>query len=135
MPISYTFDRESLRCKGSGLLILAPGFLLAFGALSLALRREDGRSFGTLRISSGCRSREYNAKIGGHPRSLHICDFPARDTGGCCAVDILGSDPEFQRKLRAVAWDLGWSIGEAKTFTHVDLRSAYTDLPQAKFGY
>jgi len=124
------FTAKELRCKGSGLLILAPGF----GEELQALRDAFGQP---MVLNSACRSLERNRQIGGHPRSLHICDFPPHKTGGCCAVDVDTSrrPVEYRRALQQLAWDRGWSIGLGNSFLHLDLRIRYTKLPKAVFHY
>jgi hypothetical protein len=99
------FTVRELRCKGSGMLLLAPGF----GDELQALRDAFG---GPMIITSACRSKSYNAAVGGHPRSLHVCE-----------------------SLIDLAWERGWSVGDGPTFVHLDMRSKYTKLPQARFGY
>lgn len=134
------FSERELRCPGSGLLILAPGF-------DERLRELRVEIDAPMVLNSACRSKEYNASLPGHPRSLHVCDEPHWPTGGCCAVDASthrwDDDAEewverglgFRDRLEWLAWDLGWSIGYGETFLHLDRRTDYTDLPQARFDY
>jgi len=125
------FSMDELRCKGSGMLILAPGFAQALQGLRDAVGVP-------MVINSCCRSKEHNAAVGGHPRSLHVCDEPYWVTGGACAVDvraIRGEDDEFRAHLEAVAWARGWSIGFHPRFLHLDLRTEYAGRPQARFVY
>lgn len=141
------FSAGELRCKGSGILRFAPGFAPALqglrDALTLAYVRhgatpEAANRLARMVITSACRSLEHNTDVGGHPRSLHICDHPPRDTGGCCAVDVRADaqdDHEYRALLIRVALDRGWSVGHHPRFLHLDLRTEYTDLPQAEFNY
>jgi hypothetical protein len=125
------FSDDELRCKGSGLLILAPGF----GQALQGLRDAFGMP---MIINSCCRSKAHNEKVGGHPRSLHICDDPPRMTGGTCAVDVrmVEGEQDLSRDLLSrIAWERGWSIGYHPRFLHLDLRTEYAGLPQAKFSY
>jgi hypothetical protein len=124
------FTVGELRCKGSGMLVLAPGF----GEALQALRDEFG---GPMSITSACRSKSYNKAVGGHPRSMHVWDYPHWPTGGCCAVDVRTSrrPKEYRDALVELAWKRGWSIGDGPTFVHLDLRVKYTKLPQARFNY
>jgi hypothetical protein len=119
------FSEAELRCKGSGLLILAPGF----GRELQALRNAYGKP---MTVTSCCRSEEHNRKIGGHPRSLHVCDLPAHNTGGTCAIDVQVTDRE---ELIKLAWSRGWSIGLSPRFIHLDLRTKILNLPQVRFEY
>lgn len=125
------FSTSELACKGSGLLILAPGF----GQALQGLRDAIGAP---MRINSACRSAVHNAKVGGHPRSLHVCDYPHHPTGGCCAVDIRaieGVDDAYRQELAELSLARGWSVGYNPRFLHLDLRTAYAGLPQAEFTY
>ena len=74
-------------------------------------------------ITSSYRTKEYNDKVGGAPRSMHCLGK---------AVDIRTSQyTGHQRwKLIGIAKELGLTIGMAKTFAHLDNR----DIPVA-FGY
>lgn len=125
------FTEDELRCKGTGLLVLAPGF----GQALQGLRDAMGES---LTINSACRSAVHNTAVGGHPRSLHVGDFPYWPTSGCCAVDIRAIEGEhdiFRAKLVEIAWARGWSVGFHPRFLHLDLRTQYAGRPQAEFQY
>ena len=125
------FTEDELRCKGSGLLILAPGF----GQALQGLRDAMGEP---LPINSACRSAAHNKTVGGHPRSLHVCDEPYWPTRGCCAVDVgfVEGQHDIQRaRLVELAWARGWSVGFNKRFIHLDLRTQYAGRPQAEFSY
>ncbi len=86
-------------------------------------------------ITSCCRSREHNKKVGGNLRSLHIYDQPYHQTGGTCAIDIAITDGSARGKLIHLAWQLGWSIGVNKRFIHLDRRIDYTNLKKVMFLY
>ena len=125
------FTDDELRCKGSSFLMLAPGFR---GKLN-ELREAFGKP---MVVNSCCRSYAHNAKVGGHPHSLHVCDDNGyHKTKGSCAIDIdTSSMSENDReKLIFLATANGWSVGLGGTFLHLDLRTAYTTLPQACFDY
>lgn len=125
------FSEDELRCKGSGKLQLAPGF----GQALQGLRDALGES---MTVTSACRSLNHNRAVGGHPKSLHICDFPPRNTGGCCSVDVAaveGERDDYRAKLAEIAWARGWSIGFHPRFLHLDLRTQYAGLPQTRFTY
>ena len=125
------FSPDELRCKGSGLLILAP----AFGQALQGLRDAMGEA---MTLNSACRSKAHNTSVGGHPRSLHVCDHPYWNTGGCCAVDVRAPEGEmdpYRAKLAEIAWVRGWSIGFHPQFLHLDLRTAYIGRAQARFNY
>lgn len=124
------FTREELQCKGSGKLILAPGFAQALQGL----RDVFGKP---MKVNSCCRSREHNKAVDGHPRSLHVCDRPYHATGGTCAIDIgiTMVDKELREELAELAWERGWSVGFNPRFLHLDLRTEYAGLKQVRFSY
>lgn len=125
------FTVDELRCKGSGLLALAPGFGQALQGL------RDAAGF-AMTLNSVCRSYAHNIDVKGHLRSLHVCDFPYWPTGGTCAVDVRlieGEHDVLRGKLVELAWDRGWSIGFHPRFLHLDLRTEYASLPQKEFTY
>jgi len=121
------FSKEELACPTTKELVLAPGF----GAALDALREAHGQP---MRVSSACRTVERNRRIGGHPRSLHLIGNEAHGTD-TCAIDVIVSDSITRRSLVHAALSDGWSVGVASNFVHVDLRSAYTNLPQVLYHY
>lgn len=123
------FSKNELKCKGSGELQLAPGFL---GEL-IHLRQ----SFGFPMVpTSCCRSPEHNEKEGGHYRSLHLTVNEHWNTGGSLAIDIstIGWEDGRKSDLENKARSLGWSVGVAKTFIHLDKR-IQVGLPQREWAY
>jgi hypothetical protein len=122
------FTREELQCPGTKKVHLA----LGFGEALQGLRDAYGKP---LKINSACRSAEYNRAVLGHPRSLHVYDSPHWPTGGCCAVDVAMTDGFERGRLIKVAWERGWSIGLAKTFLHLDMRTMCAELPQTTYYY
>lgn len=125
------FTDEELRCRGSGILKLHPGFREALNLL----RHTCGFPF---IINSCCRSPDYNTRIGGHKSSLHITDNPRHPTLGTMAIDISTKKmTDAQYELLVVeAAKAKWSIGENKKqqFIHLD-RRVDIGLPQARFDY
>lgn len=125
------FSADELRCKGSGKLILAPGFGQALQGLRDALGEP-------MPVNSCCRSAAHNESVGGHSRSLHVCDLPYWQTQGTCAVDIgfvEGVHDKLRGRLVELAWKRGWSIGFHNLFLHLDLRTEYVGMMQAEFSY
>ena len=110
--MSYFTDDE-LKCKSTGVLKLAPGFLNRLNEL----REAWGRP---MIVNSCCRSAEYNRQVDGKPDSWHIYDHSDRD--GTCAIDIKMIDSEKRGLLVSLAWEKGWTVGVAKTFLHLDRR-------------
>lgn len=130
------FTIEELACSHCGLGKLAPGFAHALRILRIRLDEP-------MVVNSACRCKEYNdmprneGGVDGHPRSLHVFDYPHHPTEGCCAIDIrtYSSPPGYRDRLIEEARRLGWSIGFGKTFLHLDRRTDYTALPRAEFYY
>ena len=110
------FSEDELRCKGSGELNLAPGFL----GMLIHLREVYNEP---MVVNSCCRSTEHNDRVGGHIRSLHLTDNVHY---GCAtlAIDISthGMDGSDIRDLIDLATAAGWSVGIAETFIHLDAR-------------
>lgn len=109
------FTEQELKCKGSGKLILAPGF----GEKLVDLRIAFGRP---MVVNSCCRSKAHNAAVKGNPRSLHVCDEPYWPTKGTCAIDIGTTDPIYRAQLTRLALEKGWSVGFNAAFLHLDRR-------------
>ena len=122
------FSPDEMRCKGTGMLIVSDQFM---DDLQL-LRAEFSRP---MFLTSACRSAAHNNSVGGHPRSLHVCDEPARpEQQGCLAVDVAVTDGSYRGHLVSTAWRLGWSVGWNKTFVHLDRRD-FVGLKQTTFDY
>jgi hypothetical protein len=88
-------------------------------------------------VMSGCRCLIHNAAVGGHQKSLHVCDHeqhPGQE--GTLGVDVATPDGAYRGKLFAIAWKHGFSIGwnAAKRFLHLDRRDL-VGLPQTSFDY
>jgi len=110
------------------MLIVSDQFMDALQTLREELSRP-------MRLTSACRSAEHNKSVGGHPRSLHVCDEPARrQQEGCLAVDVAIVDGNYRGHLVATAWQRGWSVGWNTTFCHLDRRD-FVGLPQSTFDY
>lgn len=121
------FSEDELKCKGTGELLLAPGFL---GEL-VWLRKIFDKP---MVVTSCCRSPEHNTKVGGNPRSLHMTVNEHHNTGGTLAIDILTKDDEYRNELIRLSRELGWSIGYGKGFLHLDKR-IQIGLPRTDFDY
>ena len=127
--ISDYFKAHELACRGSGHIHMHEGFIQSLEVL----RRLMGRSF---TINSCCRSKGYNAIIGGHERSLHVYDDSHHPHDGSIAVDISmkGWSVDERKDLQELAWTRGWSIGVANSFMHLDRRTDI-GLNQTRFYY
>ncbi len=113
------FSDDELKCKGSGELKLHGGFRDHLDAL----REELGF---VMEVRSGCRSPEYNEKVGGAKASYHLTENPEKGTGGSMAVDIsiLHMPMDILHRLIFLAGKHGFSIGinYTKRFIHLDRR-------------
>lgn len=110
------FKPSELACKCCGQMKLAVGFLDRLNAL----REAVGHA---LTPTSVCRCDGNNRAAGGKDGSMHRIAQP----WGCCAADILtvGWSGAKKHAFVATAMRLGWSVGIASTFIHVDRRSDY----------
>lgn len=130
------FGVSELACRHCGRGRLAPGF--ATKLLEFRLQLDD-----YMILNSCCRCKEYNdaprdeGGVGGHPRSLHVFDYPHWPTEGTCAIDVRTwhREPEYRERVIKLARRLGWSIGFGNGFLHLDRRTDYTALPRAEFDY
>ena len=107
---------------------LAAGFGEALERLRVELNEP-------MHLTSACRSPLHNAKVRGHPRSLHLFVNGHWGTGGTCAVDVVAIGGEFKAKLITLALAQEWSVGAASNFIHLDQRSRYCGLPQVVYHY
>jgi hypothetical protein len=127
--LTANFSREELACRcGCGLVRFHPGALEM-----LQIVRDD---FGEgMIVRSACRCRQHNVAVGGHPRSLHVGDFPHHPTLGCLAFDI-EADAAYRGRLFTIMWRRGFSIGwnDLLKFLHGDLRTMI-GMPQTTFAY
>ena len=122
------FARAELACRASGGLRLHPGFADRLAELRLAYGRP-------MVVTSCCRSAAHNRAVGGHPRSLHVYDDSHHGAAGCLAIDVRrAAVPAHDIELVIRALRSGWSVGQAKTFIHLD-RRVDLGLPQRTFGY
>ena len=112
------FSDEELRCKGSGVVKLAPGFAEKLLELRLAFNE-------IMSVNSCCRSKIHNQNVDGSRGSLHVYDYPAHPTGGTCAIDIGTTDSRYRARLVKAALNLEWSVGINKSFVHLDRRLDY----------
>ena len=119
------FSEDEIKCKASGLLILAEGFAEALTELRVAFNSP-------MPVISCCRSAEYNKAIGGAPLSQHICD-----TGrGANAVDVRIADGITRARLIKLALNKDWSVGIKQGMVHLDRRTAIRESdPQVLFLY
>ena len=122
------FSRSELACPTTDELRLATGFGEALERLRVELDAP-------IYLTSACRSPTHNAKVGGHPRSLHLTVNEHHGTGGTCAVDAVAIEGEYRAKIISQALDQDWSVGVASNFIHLDQRSRYCGLPQVIYHY
>lgn len=100
------FKVSEFVCKGSGENLIEQELIDKLDKL----REEFGQA---IRVTSGYRSPEHNARIGGHPNSTHIRGIAADITGK--ALD----------KLYELCCKHFMSVGDGRKrgFVHCDLRS------------
>ena len=122
------FSHSELTCPTTDQVRLAAGFGEALEKLRIKLDEP-------IYLTSACRSPTHNAKVGGHPRSLHLTVNGHWDAGGCCAVDAVATEGEYRAKIISQALDQEWSVGVASNFIHLDRRSRYCGLPQVLYHY
>ena len=122
------FSDKELACRHCGKLVLA----LGFAEKLKELRLESGLP---MTLSPCCRCSEPNRQEGGNAGSFHLTENIKWKVPGTCAIDVVRRGAEYDRKLLSTALTLGWSIGIAKTFIHLDRRSDYTGLKAALFTY
>ena len=122
------FPHSELACQTTDQVRLAAGFGEALERLRVELDEP-------IYLTSACRSPEHNAKIRGHPRSLHLTVNDHWGTGGTCAVDAVATDGQCRAKLISLALAQDWSVGVASNFVHLDRRSRHCGLPQVLYHY
>lgn len=123
------FSEQELRCKGTGIIRMDP----LFESELPRLREAWGKP---LSPSSVCRAPSHNAKVGGHPRSLHLTENPVHKVAGTAAADITwrGWPSSDRLAFARLAWSMGWSVGLHDGFCHIDRRDA-AGLPQTAYLY
>ena len=77
----------------------------------------------------------HNAKVRGHPRSLHLIVNGHWGTGRTCAVDVVAIDGKFKAELIILALYQEWFVGVASNFIYFDQRTRYCELPQVVYHY
>lgn len=117
------FTYKELQSPDTKEIVLRDGFIDSLENL----RYNFGKP---MNITSGCRSIDYNMRIGGEKRSFHIYDSEFWGEKGACAVDIKMENGQLRGDFVSLAWDMGFSIIIYNTFIHIDLRSDYTDMKQ-----
>lgn len=123
------FSPQEMACRGTGLVLMHPGFMDALESLRVGFAKP-------MTVTSACRTKSHNEKVGGHPRSLHVCDA-AQHPGqqGTLAVDIAVGNAAMAWELGVIALNTGWSVGVPRSgFIHLD-RRAMLGLSPGLFGY
>lgn len=130
------FKAQELACPGTALIQYEPIFLACLVTLRFTVNHG-------MTLNSAGRSPSYNATIdGAHKNSLHQTLNPkhknkyTKHALMACAVDVSTrrwSESKI-KKFVATAEKLGFSVGIAKTFIHLDRRDL-AGLPQHRFYY
>ena len=92
------FSHSELACPTTDQVRLAAGFGEALERLRVEMNEPR-------HLTSACRSPLHNAKINGHPRSLHLIVNGHWGTDGTCAANVAANDGEFKAKLITLALD------------------------------
>ena len=126
------FQESELACPTTGVVQLEEGFADDLDEL----REAYGHP---IVVTSACRTEEHNEWLQsrGYPasnNSLHLIDNEKYGTD-TCAIDMKRPDGVLLVKLFQTALSLGWTIGFAKNFVHLDKREKYTDLTQIIYSY
>jgi len=115
------FKAIELACACCQKIRLAAGFANHLVVLRLTYGRP-------MLLTSCCRCSAHNQAVGGHPNSAHLCDKPTKHTEtvdhGTCGIDVANPSD----RLIKVAMALGWSVGIAQTFVHLDRIADYSQL-------
>lgn len=123
------FTAGELACKGTGVIKVDRTLEIHLPVL----RHQWAKP---LAITSGCRTPKHNTAIGGHPNSFHLTENGKYKTNGTAGVDIAWRTWDHETKLAFIklAKQLGWNIGVADTFVHVDRGRDY-GLDYRKWKY
>ena len=90
------FTKEELACRATSGLLLAEGFAEKLSRLRTQFNKP-------MPVTSCCRSKDYNRKIGGSLNSFHIYDSLRHSFIGTCAIDIAIKDPTDKGNLFSLA--------------------------------
>jgi hypothetical protein len=114
-PIPF-FPEAELACRCCGELKLD----IRLAVMLPALRKSWGKP---LTPTSVCRCPKHNARVKGHPTSLHLTTNQKWETGGSGAADISWKDWPTLVKLQfaRMAHDHGFRIGLHDLFCHIDI--------------
>lgn len=121
------FSQSELGCRCCSTIRYHPQFIEL-------LEELRAKTF-PLHVISGSRCQTNNAKIGGHPSSLHLLDnHKYKCPTIACDVSMQSFSDEEKRQLYQEAHKLGFSCGLKDNSIHLDLRGL-VNLPQATFFY
>lgn len=114
-PIPF-FSSKELACKCCGVIKMDAHF-----AATMSYLRS--RWNGPLKANSVCRCPAHNARVGGHPTSLHLTENEKWKTAGTMAADIDWRGWLKSEKIRfaRLAHSIGLRVGLHDGFCHVDL--------------
>lgn len=121
------FTASELKDPDTGTVKLADGFAERLIELRVLFNKP-------IIVTSCCRSAKHNAKVKGHPRSLHVWDHNAHGLNGCAAIDVRVGPAPIVREFVCLAIRHGWSVGVARWFIHLDRREL-AGIPAGVFGY
>ena len=123
--MSY-FSESEQACPCCGKINLASHFLDDLNHLRSLVGHP-------MKVNSMCRCDKHNSSVGGAVGSYHRLE----SVTGCCAADIStinwGSTKKW--KFVKIALSLGFSVGIAKTFIHIDQRMKYAAKDPVLYTY
>lgn len=129
LPIPF-FTSKELACPCCGMIQMDINFAAALSFL----RSKWGKP---LTVNSVCRCPAHNARVKGHPDSLHLTVNEKWKTAGTMAADIAwrGWTKEQKIKFARMAHDIGLRIGLHDGFCHVDLGRTVPGIKPHTFLY
>lgn len=132
MYVSPHFTIKEMECPTTKKIAFQDGFVTALEDL----REAYGKP---MAVTSACRSSQHNRWLieRGYQasfNSFHLMQNQKYKTD-TCAIDIARPTATDFHNLLRLALQMGWTVGIAKNFLHLDLRAKYTDLPRIIYLY
>lgn len=103
------FYRDEFACK------CKCGFDTVDAALLALLIQVRNNFSAPVQITSGCRCKTYNSRVGGEPRSWHT-------KGRAADIVVVGINPQAVYDWLASQFTTMYGFGSYPTFTHIDSR-------------
>ena len=120
---------DEIACNCCGFIDIDYRFLWHWGVI----RQEWGAP---LKMTSICRCPKHNKAVGGHKSSLHLTSNQKHGTTTHAGdISTAHCDSRLKKEFSKLAQNLGWSIGCAENFIHIDRRTDVINYKQATFFY